>query len=1054
MTSESRCRTFLVISVCLLAAIPRANAQYAGGAGLPEDPYQIATAADLIALGQTPDDYDKHFILTADIDLDPNLPGRKLFDRAVIAPDANDAEDGFQGTPFTGVFDGNDHTVSDLVIMGEDFLGLFGTLGDGAMVLNLGLEAVEVSGGSYVGGLAAHNDRGHIAACHSTGTVGGTGSTIGGFVGFNSGRITACHNSGTVAGGDLVGGLVGANFQEVRMSYSTGTVTGNDAVGGLVGENDADPGLTGADGSITTSSSGCTVSGTAEYVGGLVGRNSNARITNCYSSGPVSGPDKALGGLVGRCPSSRHNRPRTGTTVTSFWDIQTSGQTASGGGTGLTTDEMQDMNTYLNAGWDFVDEIQNGTCDYWQMSPGDYPRLRSPVMPEGFGTAEQPYLIRDALDLGTVWFQPMACYRLEASIDLSGVTWSMPVIPRFDGTLDGNGFTISSLHIEGEKLVGLVGLLGHRGRISDLGLDAVDVNGTDEYVGGLAGLNYGCIADSYSTGAVAGDSRYVGGLAGGNDGSITTSHSTATVSGSESVGGLVGGNDGSITTSHSAATVSGSESVGGLVGLNADSIAASYSAGMATGDRKTGGLVGANDGAITTSYSTAAVSGNESVGGLVGVNWGSIVTSYSAGSASGTEYVGGLIGNGHCLYVRNCVWDVEASGLSASTGGMGLTSGEMMDPYMLGLNGFANDPNWLLDEGRDYPRLAWEDTAGQAIPEPDIDWFEGNGTEDDPYRVETADQLIRLAEAPILLDRYFVLCADINLDPNLPNGRLFDRAVIPEFFGSFDGHGHTISHMTIAGDSYLGLFGRLFGEVKDLAVVNVSVTGSGSCLGGLVGCSYDASAITGWSTGTVSGDTHVGGLVGSNRGSITASCSTAAVSGSGYVAGGLVGENGSGGSISASFSTGTVTGNDYVGGLVGDNDSAGTINASYSTGTVSGNGYVGGLVASNWGHIIASYSTGSVTGAGEVGGLIGHDAPWSGGHIAASFWDVETSGQAGSAGGTGLTTAEMQTAATFLDAGWDFVDETDNGIDDIWWIDEDWDYPHLWWQLPQDDPSP
>jgi hypothetical protein len=52
-----------------------------------------------------------------------------------------------------------------------------------------------------------------------------------------------------------------------------------------------------------------------------------------------------------------------------------------------------------------------------------------------------------------------------------------------------------------------------------------------------------------------------------------------------------------------------------------------------------------------------------------------------------------------------------------------------------------------------------------------------------------------------------------------------------------------------------------------------------------------------------------------------------------------------------------------------------------------------------------------------------------------------------SAGGTGLTTAQMQTAAMFLDAGRDFVDETANGTEDIWWIDEGQDYPRLWWEL-------
>jgi len=49
-------------------------------------------------------------------------------------------------------------------------------------------------------------------------------------------------------------------------------------------------------------------------------------------------------------------------------------------------------------------------------------------------------------------------------------------------------------------------------------------------------------------------------------------------------------------------------------------------------------------------------------------------------------------------------------------------------------------------------------------------------------------------------------------------------------------------------------------------------------------------------------------------------------------------------------------------------------------------------------------------------------------------------------GGVGKTTAEMQTAGTFLNAGWDFVDETENGTEDIWRILEGQDYPRLWWE--------
>ncbi|HNS18988.1 MAG TPA: hypothetical protein PKH24_00740 [Sedimentisphaerales bacterium] len=67
-----------------------------------------------------------------------------------------------------------------------------------------------------------------------------------------------------------------------------------------------------------------------------------------------------------------------------------------------------------------------------------------------------------------------------------------------------------------------------------------------------------------------------------------------------------------------------------------------------------------------------------------------------------------------------------------------------------------------------------------------------------------------------------------------------------------------------------------------------------------------------------------------------------------------------------------------------------------------------------------------------------------------SFWDIETSGQSTSAGGIGKTTAEMQTVSTFLDAGWDFVGETANGTEDLWWILEGLDYPRLWWKATEE----
>jgi hypothetical protein len=65
--------------------------------------------------------------------------------------------------------------------------------------------------------------------------------------------------------------------------------------------------------------------------------------------------------------------------------------------------------------------------------------------------------------------------------------------------------------------------------------------------------------------------------------------------------------------------------------------------------------------------------------------------------------------------------------------------------------------------------------------------------------------------------------------------------------------------------------------------------------------------------------------------------------------------------------------------------------------------------------------------------------------VSSSFWDVNSSGISSSDGGTALTTVEMMDSNTFLDAGWDFEDETANGTENIWFIDGV-DYPRLWWE--------
>ena len=411
-------RESMAVGVLCLGIVSAATAKYSGGGGELNDPYGIATAADLIALGETPEDYDKHFVLTADIDLDPNLSGRKVFDKAVIAPDVNDANWEFDGAPFTGVFDGNGHKVSHLTVHGGSYLGLFGR-SSGAEVNDLWVVDVNIVGsGNRVGALVGMSEFGQLGRafsmtqCYSTGAVSGTSSvgglvglngseiapmggarrritncystakvsgsySVGGLVGENGGGVTQCHSANTVSGlGDYVGGLVGLNLGSVAHSSSASIVTGASEVGGVVGANGGAYGLGTIIGSVADSYSTGAVSGNSA-VGGLVGAN-GGRLIHCYSNGEVSG--FSAGGLVG-CGSRYLNLGSGftlyGTATGCFWDIKTSGQAISDGDTGKTTAEMRTAKTFLDAGWDFVDETANGTADLWWIDEGkDYPRLR------------------------------------------------------------------------------------------------------------------------------------------------------------------------------------------------------------------------------------------------------------------------------------------------------------------------------------------------------------------------------------------------------------------------------------------------------------------------------------------------------------------------------------------------------------------------------------------------------------------------------------------------------------------------------------------------------
>jgi len=311
--------------------------EFAGGSGTEADPYLVATAEHL---NNVRNYLTSHFKQTDDINL------------GVEPWTLNEgwAPIGSSFPYFQGAYDGDGHTITGLSIYRHyyNFQGLFGNCSS-ATLKNLTLSNLNIYGYGYVGGLVGNATNSvTVDNCHSSGSVTGIYERSGGLVGhYSDSSISNSHSSVVVIGVRNTGGLAGYTENATLSNcYSTGSVTGSSFyTGGLVGNAVLS--------SISNCFSSSAVSGNS-YVGGLVGYlYSNSNISNSYSFGSVTGSNS--GGLVG------YNS--TSTVTLSYWDTQTSGQAASAGGDGRTTDEMTypfAANTYV--GWDWT-EIWAGDID-------------------------------------------------------------------------------------------------------------------------------------------------------------------------------------------------------------------------------------------------------------------------------------------------------------------------------------------------------------------------------------------------------------------------------------------------------------------------------------------------------------------------------------------------------------------------------------------------------------------------------------------------------------------------------------------------------------------
>lgn len=488
---------------------------------------------------------------------------------------------------------------------------------------------------SSVGGIAGAN-LGSISDSYNDGDITG-GDYVGGVVGFNhtGGKISNVVNAGDVYGsGTSIGGLVGFNSASVEQASNAGAIDGQEYVGGLVGKNASGAILENLYNSISA-----TITG-VKYVGGIAGLNEgsiNATDQLLINEGRVYG-HTYVGGIAGSNTGSITN------VTNAVLVLRTTGENAQyfGGIAGYNNGRIEGA-TNNNAV-----TVENGQYVGGIIGQNDVEgQLVGIISNEGdvTGGANVGGVIGQNLNAGILNNESHTRLNI---VNAGNVTAS-------DGGAAGIFYTHS----------GLI-------RNVDLTNSGTVTGGSSEegVTGGLFGtVNKIEVTDGHSqiwnstltnTGTVTGGGT-VGGLIGKNEANVshTSLINTGLVSGSTeqettgvNVGGLIGENTATIEGGryvdesglgyykyaiYNNGTVIGKENVGGLIGTNSGKVVAAYNTGAVSGQTNVGGIVGVNSGTIDQAFNNVmtatndgAISGDSNVGAIVGSNTGNVTNVYTA----------------------------------------------------------------------------------------------------------------------------------------------------------------------------------------------------------------------------------------------------------------------------------------------------------------------------------------------------------------------------------------------------------------------------------------
>ncbi|MCF8360635.1 MAG: hypothetical protein K9H26_17915 [Prolixibacteraceae bacterium] len=996
---------------------------FEAGYGTVSQPYQVATKAQLNNVRHFP---SLCYILIADIDFDASdfSSGGDFYNDGVgWQPLGN------EDTHFTGYFNGQGYTISDLYInqSSDICIGLFGITVD-ATLSNMTLTNFDITGFYRVGGLVGFSRETEIINSSCSGSVKGT-EIVGGIVGeIENSMISRCYCSVIVESTGqygISGGLTAScdDISEINNCYSTGFVSGSDISGGLIGT--------------------C----------------SQSDIINSYSTTYVSG-QIATGGLIG-------NNDGDITVTNCYWNMEASGQATSDGGTGLNTTEMRNQANFTN--WDF--------SSIWNISENTtYPFLKNienmpMAFPDTFSNYHDDFspITQDIIDsliandtdpdspgatltarwIGgtniyddtlrinyqvgcisggeTIWggnsfaifpysastieistyedlkkigrpeypeYLLSADYRLTANIDASASAGEnngegfLPIgsigIP-FTGTFDGNGYVISDLTINNTDKKAYIGLFGNTkgATISNLGI----INAQLEANWGAAGAIIGycdssTVTNCYSTGNLHG-LYYCGGLIGGalSSSEISNCYSAAIVSGSFSAGIIGALFDASVTDCYFSGAILFAEEAAFIIDAEDATISNCYNIGITSGFEEAG-LIFANDMAsvnqcywdtISTSADSAFYidNNNQTPQGLDNIEI------KNAGTFSGWDFtnIWSIITNTSAPYLQ----DVNNTPMA----------------FIDSLHSRPEDFNIMTPEIRD------------SLIENDIDpdetdavltarWLGysniANGYIKLAYQVgsiESGDTLwggAAFAFFPYLDTIEISSYAELKLigsDANYPidgSYKLIDNIDASASQTENGGYGFRPIGNYLDGqlNTFKGNFNGNGYVIKNIFInrTDVNDLGFGAYFTGVFGLIDEAEIYDlGLENVNISGYRYSGGLVGYSMLSEISNCyTTGKVNGDMHV-GGIVGGLEDSSLIENSYSTAEISCTyEEAGGLAGYSYLS-TISNCYSTGNVTGDYYLGSCIGVNEeGTINGCYSTGKVTGNRYTGGFVGDNA--------------------------------------------------------------------------------